>query len=297
MNYTKPPLTFEQQADQLLKRGMVGDRGLIIRRLASVNYYRLSAYWFPFRDKNGESFKANTRFEVVWERYVFDRHLRLLLMDAIERIEIAVRTSLAYYHSHTFGPFGWADNPASLPGLKQDELKEFHGRIADGYQKSPERFCDHFRTKYGDVHPCLPVWMATELMTFGAVLTFFRGSPFAIQIDVSSVFSTARKVFKSWLFALNTIRNMCAHHSRVWNRELGMAPKIPQLPDWQTPYQITAKRSFSIMTICQYCLTQVAPQTHWRARVDGLLDRFHMIPKSEMGFPQDWKDSPIWKPN
>ena len=297
MKYQKPPLKFEDQADQLLKRGMEGDRNLIIQRLTSVNYYRLSAYWFPFRDKNSEAFKPNTKFEVVWERYVFDRHLRLLLMDAIERIEIALRTSLAYYHSHSFGAFGWANDPRSLVNLKPKEIKLFHGRIADEYKKSKEGFCAHFRSKYGDEHSCLPIWMATELMSFGSIFTFFRGAPFDIQKEVSSVFKTARKVFMSWLFTLNAVRNICAHHGRIWNREFGMKPKIPQHPDWQLPCQIPAQRSFAIMTICKYCLTQVAPQTHWRVRVDDLLSRFPTVPTSEMGFPQNWKDSPIWKSN
>lgn len=86
MQYVKPALTFDQQADQLIRRGMVGERDLMIRRLSCVNYYRLSGYWYPFRD-GGDSFKPGTSFDEVWNRYAFDRRLRLLAIDAIERIE------------------------------------------------------------------------------------------------------------------------------------------------------------------------------------------------------------------
>lgn len=88
MKYAKPPLTFEQQADQLIQRGLIADRGLLIERLSSVNYYRLSGYWFHRRLPD-DSFKPGTTFAAVWDQYVFDRRLRLLVMDAVERIEIA----------------------------------------------------------------------------------------------------------------------------------------------------------------------------------------------------------------
>lgn len=91
MKYTKPPLTFEQQANLLSSRGMTGDRAQIVDRLAVVNYYRLSGYWHTFRQLPEQTFKPNTSFEKVWERYAFDRRLRFLVMDAVERVEVALR--------------------------------------------------------------------------------------------------------------------------------------------------------------------------------------------------------------
>ena len=115
MKYTKSPLTLEQQADLLLSRGMLGDRALMIDRLAVVNYYRLSGYWHPFRKQGDDAFRPGTTFEAVWDRYVFDRHLRLLVMDAIERIEVAVRTQLAYSLAHRQGdPFAYATDPTGI---------------------------------------------------------------------------------------------------------------------------------------------------------------------------------------
>ncbi len=94
----------QKQADLMISRGIVGDRELIETRLSSVNYYRLSGYLYPFRNPD-DTFKAGTTFEMVWQRYAFDRRLRLLVMDAIERIEIAVRSQLACHHALNHGPY------------------------------------------------------------------------------------------------------------------------------------------------------------------------------------------------
>src|SRR5688500_3611832 len=99
MRYSKPHLTYEQQADLLLSRGMSGDRSAIIRRLGMVSYYRLSGYLEPFFDRAAEKFASGTQFETVWRRYTFDRRLRVLVIDAVERTEIAIRSWLAYEHS------------------------------------------------------------------------------------------------------------------------------------------------------------------------------------------------------
>lgn len=75
-----------------------------VNRLAMANYYRLSGYWYPFRAVEN-TFRPGTAFEQIWRRYTFDRHLRLLVMDALERIEITLRTQFAYHHAHSHGPF------------------------------------------------------------------------------------------------------------------------------------------------------------------------------------------------
>jgi len=296
MKYTKPPLSFEQQADQLIGRGIAGDRAVLISRLASVNYYRLSGYWFPFRNTD-DTFKDGTTFDAVWDRYVFDRRLRLHVMDAIERIEVAVRSQLAYNHAHEHGPFGYACHPASMPKLDSRRYNEFLLRIEDETARSKEPFVDHFRRKYGAYHKYLPVWMATEIMTFGSVLSLFRGSSHRIKQTVSSLFGMPGRVFESWLMALNTIRNICAHHGRLWNRELGVKPLIPlanSYPDWHAPVVVQNNRMFGVLTICRYCLSRIAPQSHWADRFRVLLSDFTRIPLKSMGFPIEWERCPIW---
>ncbi|MEW6236418.1 MAG: Abi family protein [Candidatus Omnitrophota bacterium] len=297
MIYIKPPLSFEKQADLLLSRGMQGDREIMIYRLQSVNYYRLSGYWYPYRNPD-DSFKSGLTFDTVWNRYVFDRHLRILIMDAIERIEIAVRTQIAYHHAHRYGAFCYADDPNSMPQLDTQKYSLFLQRVKDEIDRSRETFVDHFYKKYGDSHTFLPIWMATEVMTFGSVLSFFRGMDCTIQKDISKFFGVPDAVFDSWLLTLNVIRNICAHHGRLWNRELGIKPKLPYLnknPLWNFSKPVPNNRIFIVLTICQYCLNRIAPQSHWSNRMFSLLKDFPNIPLVSMGFPKNWEQCPIWR--
>jgi abortive infection bacteriophage resistance protein len=109
MKYTKPALTIEQQADQLLSRGLIADRAFLISTLSDISYYRLSGYFFPYRDHSNNTFKINTQFTIVFDHYLFDRQLRVLVMDAIERIEVSIKTRLVNQLSLNFGPFGHTD--------------------------------------------------------------------------------------------------------------------------------------------------------------------------------------------
>jgi abortive infection bacteriophage resistance protein len=228
------------------------------------------------------------------------RRLRLLVMDAVERIEVAVRTQLAYHHAHNHGAFAYSTDPASLPKLNFDRYREFVQSVKDETSRrhrSQDQFVKHFQNKYGDVHHDLPVWMATEVMSFGTVLTFFRGSTHAVKQSVASVFGMPAAVFDSWLLTLTAVRNICAHHGRLWNRENGLKPIIPRIteyPDWHTPVKIENNRIFAVLTICQYSLKRIAPQSQWSKRLRVLLADYPCVPLSDMGFPAKWADSLIW---
>ena len=231
MKYSKPPLTIDEQVELLRKRGMEGNPDVMAQRLTAVNYYRLSSYWYTFRNAD-DTFRDGTTFDLVWNTYAFDRCLRLLVMDAIERIEIAVRSLLAYYHAHSHGAFAYALDPASLPKISPEAYQEFLDRVAEEAKRSQEAFVGHFQSKYGDSHGYLPVWMATEVMSLGTVLTFFRNSSSQVKTAVADAFGMPHKVFESWLLSLNTIRNIVAHHARLWNRVLGLKPIIPRISDY-----------------------------------------------------------------
>lgn len=300
--YTKQPLTFEQQADQLLSRGMVGDRATMIDRLSTVNYYRLSAYWYTFRIPHGnEQLKPGTHFDHVWDRYVFDRKLRILVMEAVERIEVAIRTQLAYYHSHAFGPFAYADAPATLPRLFAGSPHGTHADFIDEVRKyvarSKEPFVRHFRTKY-TAHRDLPIWMATELMTLGSVLRLYQGCDNQRRQPVAARFGANISEFESWLLMLNNLRNICAHHARLWNKKIVKQPSIPKT--WNQPVQLDPTTVFAALTICAFCLGRISADTSWQKRVRALIDAYPAIPKGRtqqswtMGLPTNWLDCPIW---
>ena len=305
MQYQKAPFTFEQQADQLLARGMAGNRTIMVARLSATNYYRLSGYWYTFRESDPgsartprDTFKPGTTFDEVWARYVFDRRLRLLVMDAIERIEVAVRTQLAYHHAHDHGCFAYATEMQSLPKLGAQEFADFVQRVREETSRSKDTFVGHFRQKYGDCHNFLPVWMLAEVMTFGTMLTFYKSASRRVKQSVASDFGLPDAVFESWLLTLNAVRNICAHHGRLWNRELGVKPVIPRIsgyPEWHAPVKVGSNRVFAVLTICRHCLRKVAPQSGWPSRVELLLSGSPGIPLASMGFPGNWKECPIWR--
>ncbi|MCK5243345.1 Abi family protein [bacterium] len=296
MEYKKSPLSFEQQADQLIVRGLIADRDKLIERLKRVNYYRLSGYLYPFRQPDN-TYLPGTTLEKICRRYTFDRQMRLLVLDGIERVEIAVRTDLVYQFVHQYGPFGYCE-AVNLPHLSQPQHHEFIERINKEKNNGREVFVKHFTTKYGDNHDCLPMWMAAEIMSFGTFLTFFRGVEKSIKQAIAGNYNISQEVLHSWLGAINAVRNICAHHGRLWNRELGFKPLVPREnkhPQWHNPVEVPDNRIFGILTILKYMLNIVASQSKWPERVKGLLDKYADIPSVPMGFPENWQECPIWK--
>lgn len=296
MKYDKPPLSFEQQADLLIKRGIIADKALLVSRLKNVNYYRLSGYLYPYRQAN-DNFKPGTTFEQVWRHYAFDRRLRILIMDALERVEVGVRTQLIYHFSHKYGAFGYYQRD-NFPKLEVKHFDKWIKEIRDEASRSCEKFVEHFHGRYGDCHSDLPLWMLGEIMSFGKVLTMFNGVDDSIRKLIARHYGTEDEVLKSWLGTLNVIRNICAHHGRLWNRELGYKPYIPKKqkhPEWHIPVLIPQNRIFGILTILRYLLRTIAPQSKWETRLLDLLDEYPEISRWSMGFSDNWKESPLWQ--
>jgi len=92
------------------------------------------------------------------------------------------------------------------------------------------------------------------------------------------------------------VRNICAHHSRLWNRELGIKPLIPdKMPEWHAPISIPNNKVFGVLSICIYMLNRVAPNSQWKQRLKDLLAEYPLIPLNEMGFINDWEKHSIWR--
>ena len=299
MKYAKPSLSFEQQAQRLLDRGLIApDKEILIQQLSVANYYRLSAYWYPFKriDSMGnECFVSGITFETIWQRYFFDRHLRLLIMDAIEHIEIAVfRTRMVERFTLKHGPFGYCKPANFNPELNHNRLMD---EIDSAVGRSKEEFVQRFRRKYtSESH--LPLWMVAEVMTFGQLFTFFSFLHYEEKKQLSQDFNLYPPVFQSWLHTLLFTRNACAHHARLWNRILPIRPKLPHYrhhPNWHFPVTIDNQRVFSVLTILKYLLAYIAPQAGWNEKMLVLLSEYDNIPLEQMGFPEKWWESPLWQ--
>ncbi len=216
-------------------------------------------------------------------------------MDALERIEIDARTRLANLHAARHGPFGYADAPAALPNLAVDPRLKFLVYFRDQLVYSREEFVTHFRAKYGSDHNDLPIWVTCELMTFGHLVTFNRGCAADIQKALADRYSVADVVCRSWLKTLNTVRNICAHHARLWNRVFGVRPMIPNKnPLWNKPVPIPSDHVFGVPTICRHCLGIIAPDSDWPDRFKELLADYPDIPRLGLGLIPDWDKHPLW---
>jgi abortive infection bacteriophage resistance protein len=222
--------------------------------------------------------------------------LRLLVMDAIERVEITIRSRLAYELTHQFGPFAQLD-PTAFPGIPPDEHQRLLDLLHKNALQSREAFVEHFRRTY-DEFPDIPLWAVAETMTFGQMFTVYRNCGKHVQRDVAAGFHLTGKVLSSWLLTLNYVRNLCAHHARLWNRELALKPLIPHKRHdgrWHGPNPIQNNRLFVVITLLRYSLSASAAQSHWRERLYGLFDRYSEIPLTGMGIPADWRNHPLWK--
>lgn len=299
MKYEKPWLSYEEQAERLAERGLLFNHDELIGRLTDIGYYRLSGYWYIFKSNPGtedESFVGGTDFEEVWDLYAFDRQLRLIVLDAIERVEVYMRTQLAYRLAEESGPFGYLDR-STLPNMNQKTYGHFLSRCFSQYDRSKTLFIEHFKGKYGDAHGLPPYWTLVNIMDFGMMLTLFKGSPDGVKRGIADEMGIPTEVFESWLLTLNTVRNSCAHHDRLWNKRLGNRTKIPRghrYPDWHRPHEVNNSTTFTLLTILSYLLERIAPTTSWHAKAFKLLSGRDEKDLLRMGFGDGWRTCPIW---
>lgn len=297
MEYTKPFLTFEQQADRLVERGVQADKAVLIEHLKDVDYYRLSGYWHVFKNPDNGEFVDGTTFEDVWRLYTFDRQFRLVVLDALERVEVYMRTQLAYILAEKGGAFGYEDK-RNLPRMR-DRYNDFMSKCRKAFNRSREPFVMHFKEKYGDEHALPPYWMLVNIMDFGMVVSLYKGAPVDVRNKIASSLGVTSKVLDSWLVTLNTVRNICAHHGRLWNRQIGTKPRIPNVEKdvrWHKPYEVSNGKVFGTLTILSCLLTYIAPNTHWRERLFNLIDGMDEEHLESMGLAEGWQECPFWKP-
>ena len=291
MHYAKPALTFEDQLDLLRNRGLtVRDQERALRWLHNVSYYRLSAYCLPFK-AGGDVFRHGTDFNDIAGLYIFDRKLRLLVLDAVERVEVAIRTAVTYEIAHTHGPHGHADPANFAPGF---DHARFMADLVDEEHRARETFASHFRRKYPEEQH-LPVWMATELLSFGTISKLFQALQPSIRQAIAVPYAVDAQFLGSWLHALAYVRNVCAHHKRLWNRGLAIRPRLPSRSlDW--PHHVPDNQKiYAVLVVLRHMLGTVSPNALWRNRLFTLVSDHPKVPLDAMGFPEDWQRRVTWR--
>lgn len=292
--FTKPPTTCAQQVALLQQRGMiVDDVHQAEFYLEHLNYYRLVAYCLPFEaDHATHTFKPGTRFDAVLNLYIFDRELRLLLLDAIERIEVSVRTQWAHQLAHRHGPHAHLD--LSLSKDWTSWVTTSNQLIAE-VARSKEGFIEHLTSTYQE--PLPPVWAICEIMSLGLLSRQYKNlKPMTTRSAISGVYGVDQQVFESWLHHLTFIRNVCAHHNRLWNREFTITPQLPRSKPrvLRGEFVNGSRKLYNTVLILLHFMNVIAPSHHWRKRLKELVVR-HGIDCAAMDFPADWLDREPWR--
>ncbi|MBM3854673.1 MAG: Abi family protein [Verrucomicrobia bacterium] len=303
MKFDKPALSFAEQLAKLQGRGLlVADYGNALRHLKHIGYYRLSAYALPFQDCTHEDkpFRADTRFEMLLDLYRFDRELRLLVLDAIERIEVALRSAINNEMAMCHGPH-WFMDPRQFSrrfdhaALLADVEREMRIAAPGGRPTQPhqEVFINHYYTKYGD--PYLPPsWMVMETFSLGSLSRLYAGlASGAERIAVANYFGTDEFVLQGWFHVLSYVRNLCAHHARLWNRRLVI--KFRQVARRHRSFLNSNDQFFAVAVVLYDLLHHVVPDTQWNVRLRDLINRYPVAPLGAMGFPADWRQVPFWR--
>jgi abortive infection bacteriophage resistance protein len=295
-HYTKPSLTFQQQLQQLIDRGMtVEDPNKALHILESVSYYRISGYWYPFlADKQKHVFKYGAQFETAFKLYCFDRELRSLIISELEKIEVAIRAKMIYVLSQKFGGFWFQDltlfkNPQKFQTQLSVKLKE-------EYDRSDEEFIRAFRLKYSD--PLPPSWMIMEIISFGTLSKLFSQlKPSREKRDIANYFGLADVVFENWLHSIVYLRNICAHHSRLWNRTLSIKPQILQSPRklWLKNVNVRSDRTYYVLCMIKYLLQTVNPKSRFAFKLKSLFLKYPNVDTYAMGFTNNWEQESLWK--
>lgn len=293
----KPYKTYRQQVALLESRGMgVGDHRAAEDHLRHVNYYRLSGYWYPFRQVRGQAradeFYPGTRLEDVIKLYRFDENLRAVTFAALAPIELTLRALIGH-------ELGKIDACAHLkPELLNSRASgSSYLAWAERYKRaladSREDFVDHHRNRYAGV---LPVWVAVEILDWGPLTRLYGFSPRRAQDRVADAFELRAPQLESWLKSLNIVRNVCAHHGRLFNRVFALKPKLP--PAQSHPYLRSVgplERTFGQLSLVQHLLR--AQNIGKPSILPGVFASFpdiDRVPLQSTGAPENWAMNPIW---
>jgi len=300
LRYNKAPKSYGELADILISRGLHADKLSLVEVLERISYYRLSGYWYPFRKKDSDLFLEGTNLDEILMRYEFDRELRRMVFSNLDSVEIAIRNRIMHTHVMAYTATGYK-NHRTFKSMHYSQHASMMSKFYNEYLRSKSKFVSHFKVKYG-LFDDFPLWMACELTSFGSTVKLFQGMSRQQKLKVSNNFSISEILLESWLVCLIDLRNLCAHHNRLWNRRFGKSPKRPgsqsKYPDWYTPVQVFQTdgnaRLFPIITVLKFLSGKIGCNEGFAEDMHTLIRKYPGIPIEQMGFPDNWQKCPVW---
>lgn len=314
MKYTKQPLSISGQIAKLQSRGLNVDNGLATECLSNISYYRLRAYTFPFQDNSNPEqdhrfIKKDIHLSDIIDLYGFDHQLRTLIFDAIEKIEVAVRTKITYTYSLALNNSHWFMTESLF---KDDMFIRNHASISKyealmvdvekEVDRSNEDFIKHYFQKYND--PDIPPsWMTLEVVSFSMLSRIYQLlKKDATKSEIATQFGLPNaKMLENWLHALANLRNSCAHHSRIWNRRFMVHVQLPYntihpFMTRKVSSEIKQNKLFAVLSCMKYLLDIISPGNDFRNKLSSAISQGgRLVNIKDMGFPKNWIDLDVWK--
>ncbi|MEE1173982.1 MAG: Abi family protein [Paludibacteraceae bacterium] len=292
--YQKPQISVEDQITLLKSQGLIFmDEEKANHLLQNISLFRFKSYLKPFRLQNSKTFKPNSIFEAAYSLYKFDSELRKMICSELEKIEVSIRAQLSLTISQNAGIFWFTDS-------SNFKLKLLHNNLLTTLKselnRSDEETIVDFRTKYTNDFP--PSWMTFEISSFGTLSKLYSWLNSGLsRRQVASYYGLSDTVMISWLHSLVYIRNICAHHGRLWNKQMSINPIVPRklkLPFVSIPKE--TKKLYYILSTILYFLQTVNPKNTFVSRFTQFIDKYPQVDLNAMGFPKDWQQEPLWIP-
>lgn len=291
--FEKPPLSIPQQITLLQERCLIfNDFPRAARQLETIGYYRLKAYFNPFLSQlpseTKNNFRTGTAFEEIIYLYDFDRELRLLVSDVLERIEIAFRAIISNYMSLLYGSHWYAD--ATVFANKAAHTA-FLNEVNTHLSRSHESFiAEYYETYHKPDHP--PSWMIMECLSFGMISKLYGNiRDRKARMAIADNFGQFNEVIKSWMRSLTYTRNLCAHHARLWNRFFINKPQHVQCNNGRT---LNSSPFYLQASILIHLISKIDPYYEWKFKLMSLFREYPLIPFEAMGFNSNWESDEIW---
>lgn len=305
----KPWKSINEQIAILRSRGMtISDDTRAQNALKRFGYYRLSGYWYSFRQKESDGtlsdhFVDNTHLSEIVDLYIFDKRLRLLALDALERIELALQVDVAHSLGAT-DPVGHTSVVHLNRGVankserhdKKTNFEVWSGKYGELKKRAKHRaFVRHNLDEYGE----LPIWVAIEVFDFGTLSHLFKMMRRIDRDKIAAKYGLpGGHILEQWLKSLTYIRNVSAHHERLWNNNIKDSSAIP--PQFSEMAKSNQYRTFRYLCIMQFLLNQICPDSSWKHRTREHLLAFPTpankgVEVGQLGVVEDWENWALWK--
>jgi len=293
--FNKPYTTAHDLVNLLQSRGLtIADAAWAEKYLNFIGYYRLSAYLYPLlrTPKYQHLYKSGATFEQALDLYRFDKKLRLLIFNEIEKIEVAVRSAIVNTGSELTGNSFWITDSDNF--TDRNKFRHTMDLIDAEMHRSREDFIEHFKQKYSDAYP--PAWILAEVLPFGVITNIFSNIKASrIKKSIAQKFGLQVPPFESWLTIISLTRNSCCHHARVWNKQNTIRPMQPVrvAGAWLT-LPTDPLRIYFNLCIIKYFLNVISPQNDMRGKLTKLLSDFPDVDPVALGIPIGWLQEPLW---